>query len=74
MNAIKAKREQANMTQAELAKKLYVTQGAVSQWETGATNPSFDLLFKIAAIFGCSAEELYKEKTPDQTDVEGGLV
>lgn len=66
MNAIKAKREQANITQAELARELDITQGAVSQWETGVTKPSIDLMFKIAKLFGCTVEELYAEKTPSE--------
>ena len=33
-------RNQNNMTQEELAEKVYVTRQAVSRWETGETTPN----------------------------------
>ena len=40
-----------NLTQAELAKKLNVTQNAVHQWENRKTEPSAEMIEKIAAFF-----------------------
>ena len=48
------------MTQKELAHKLGVTQGAVSQWEKGIANPKVDKLPLLARILGCSIDDLYK--------------
>ncbi|MBQ6395229.1 MAG: helix-turn-helix domain-containing protein, partial [Atopobiaceae bacterium] len=41
-------RKERNMTQEELAKKLYVTRQAVSRWENGETTPSIDMAKLIA--------------------------
>lgn len=36
-NFIKAKRKELGITQDELAKKLFVTEKAISRWETGVS-------------------------------------
>lgn len=51
-------RENANMTQAEVAKHMGVTDAAVSMWETGKTAPRAALLPKIAALYGCTIDAL----------------
>lgn len=48
---ISAARERAGITQGELAKRMEVTQGAVSQWESGQTRPRSGTLSKLADIF-----------------------
>ncbi len=45
---IKEKRIAKNMTQEELAKKLYVSNKTISKWETGKGIPSIDLLMPIS--------------------------
>lgn len=55
---IRAYRENKNITQAELAEKLYVTRQAVSNWENGKTEPDIDTLNKIATVLEISIEEL----------------
>ena len=58
MTNIKVIRMKANLSQTELAEKLAVTQGAISQWETGESLPRAELLPKLAKILGCSVDEL----------------
>lgn len=58
MTAIKRMRIRANLSQAVLAKKLHVTQGAVSQWEEGTCLPRADKLPELAKIFDCTVDEL----------------
>ena len=51
-------RKGAKITQSELAIKLGVTQSAISQWESGATQPEVGKLLKMSEIFGCTVDDL----------------
>jgi len=55
---IKELREKKNLTQLELAKKLYVSDKTISKWETGKGYPDITLLEPIANVFGISLTEL----------------
>lgn len=55
---IAAERKKKNMTQKNLADKLYVTDRAVSKWERGLSYPDILLLEKISKILGVSVSEL----------------
>ena len=57
-----AERERAGFTQGEVARKLGVTDAAVSMWETGKTSPRAVLLPRIAALYGCTVDSLLTEK------------
>lgn len=52
-NRIKKTRRAKGWTQAELAKRLGVTQAQVAKWESDKANPSRKTLLKLASIFGC---------------------
>lgn len=43
-------RQEKNLTQQELAAKLFVTRQAVSRWENGETTPSIDMAKLIATV------------------------
>ena len=43
-------RKERNMTQEELAARLYVTRQAVSRWENGETSPGIDMAKLIATV------------------------
>ncbi len=49
--------KEKQITQSELAKKLNVSQSAVSQWNSGCT-PKYEQLPKLAEVLNCSIEEL----------------
>lgn len=55
-------RKEKNITQAELANKLGVTNKAVSKWETGEAMPETSLLVPLSKIFGVSVDELLNGK------------
>jgi len=55
-DSIKKLRKEKNMTQDELAEKLCVTRQAVSNWETGKTEPDVETLTRLAEIFDVSVE------------------
>lgn len=61
---IKAAREAAGMTQAELAKQLGISYVGVSQWERGIRNPKYSTLKKIADILGVWVYDL---SSPEDT-------
>lgn len=51
-------RKSQQMTQKELAAKLYITDKAVSKWERGLSCPDIALLPDLSAIFGVTVSEL----------------
>lgn len=55
---IKKYRTEKGMTQDQLAEKLNVTRQAVSNWETGKTQPGIETLTAMAALFDTSVEAL----------------
>ena len=57
-SSIKKLREERGMTQDELAEKLNVTRQAVSNWETGKTQPDIETLTRLAEIFDVSVERI----------------
>lgn len=57
-NSIKTLRKENNLSQDQLAEKLYVTRQAVSNWENGKNQPDLDTLKRIAEVFGVSVERL----------------
>lgn len=61
---LKKCRERAELTQAELAKALNVSQQAVAKWENGAAYPRMDKLPALAKALNCTIEELLAD--PDR--------
>lgn len=51
-------RQQKNMTQQDIAKKLYITSKAVSKWERGLSFPSVDILEKLADVLEISVVDI----------------
>lgn len=51
-------RKEHNMTQEELAEKLFVSRTAISKWENGRGFPNLDSLRNLAAIFSISIDDL----------------
>ena len=62
---IKSLRKQHGYSQQQIATKLHITQGAVSQWEVGATVPAADQLSALATVFGISVDELLDREPPE---------
>ena len=56
-------RKAARLTQEDVAKKLDVTQSAVSKWERGASRPLKKYQKKLAKLFGCTIEELMQTES-----------
>ena len=47
-----------NMTQEDLAEKMFVTRQTVSNWENGRTNPDLDSLHALSEVFKTDITEL----------------
>lgn len=55
-------RKEKGMTQKDLAAKVYVSDKAVSRWETGKSYPDIETLILLADLFDVSVSELLKGK------------
>lgn len=58
MTTLKKIRKLHKISQIELAQEIGVTQGAVSQWESGSAKPTLENLVAIARLFGCKVDDL----------------
>ena len=61
---LKELRAQKDMSQAELAEMLGVTQQAVGRWEKDLNMPDLDMLQKIADYFHVTTDELLGRDAP----------
>ena len=55
---IAERRKQVELTQAQLAEKLNITDRAVSKWETGKTMPDSSIMLELCGILGISVNDL----------------
>ncbi len=55
---IKQLREQYDLTQEELASKIYVTRNAISKWENDKGIPSVDSLKELSSVFNVTLDML----------------
>lgn len=64
-------RKKAGLSQAAVAKEIGVSAAAVCQWETGKTVPDSRKLPRIAALYGCTVDDLVAgEEKGVQQDAE----
>ncbi|OUP01093.1 hypothetical protein B5F36_12945 [Anaerofilum sp. An201] len=61
---IRQLRQDAGMTQGELADRLHVTRQAVSNWENRKTQPDIETLDAIAQVFSLDLTELLHGNRP----------
>lgn len=62
-------RKEKNFTQKELAEKLFLSDKAVSKWETGNSLPDTALLIPLSELLGVSVTELLMSEKIPQTNV-----
>ena len=55
---LRRKREECGLTQKEMARRLYVTESAVSKWERGISYPDISLVSQICGVLNISEHEL----------------
>ena len=62
-------RNEKNLTQEELADKLFIDKRKVSRWECGTSIPEFDILIKLSEILDVSLYELSICKRLDKENI-----
>lgn len=65
-------RERSGLSQTALARRLHVTQGALSKLERGEAKIDADLLPVIGRVLGVSPAEFFLDPTDDQSSDTGG--
>ena len=58
---LKLLRIESGCSQSQIAKELYVSFQAISNWETGKTYPDIRNLIKLSDFYNVSLDELIKE-------------
>ena len=71
---IRKLREKNNMTQAELATRLNVSDKTISKWETAKGYPDISLLEPIAKVFGISITELISGNAVSNVNVSANML
>ncbi len=66
---LKALRKQKNLTQEQLAKRLWVTKSIISAYESESRFPSLDMLIKLAQTFSVSTDYLLGVNKTQTIDV-----
>lgn len=67
---LKDYRKTWGMTQAELGRKLNVSQQTIGSWEKDRTEPSHELQGKIADLFNVSIDTLMGKETTEKVDLK----
>ena len=69
-NLIKTKRKEKGMTQDELARRLNVTEKAISRWETGRGTPDISLLIPLSKELDLDVSELLNGEENKKDSIE----
>ena len=57
---IRKYRTQMNLSQEELAERIYVTRQSISNWENGKNYPDIHSLLLLSTLFGVSVDQMIK--------------
>ncbi len=71
---IRKLREEKQMTQSDLAARLFVSDKTVSKWESGKGYPDISLLESIASVLGVSVTELLCGRAVSNVNVCGNML
>jgi len=64
-------RKSKNLTQQDLAQKIFVTDKTISSWESNRTEPSLEMIVKLSEFFNCAATYLiYGDITRNDIETE----
>lgn len=68
---IKKLRKEKHMTQEELANRVGVSKAMISAYETEIRYPSYDVLIKLASVFGVTTDYLLGLDRRRMVDITG---
>ena len=66
---IKKYRKSLNLSQEELAEKVYVTRQTISNWENGKSYPDIHSLLLLSSLFNVSLDQLIKGDIETMKDI-----
>ncbi len=66
---LKELREEAQLTQKQLAEKIDNVQRNVSNWENGTSEPDCETIVKLADVLGVTTDELLGRGAPPAADI-----
>lgn len=70
-DTIRALRERAGYSQAELSRKLSVTRSSVNAWESGLSAPTAAYIIELAKLFHVSSDFILGLDTSKQINLSG---
>lgn len=70
---LKNLRKAKNLTQSELAEKLFTSPQTISRWESGDGEPSLDMLISLAELLDVSADRLISGKSIPEPELFDGI-
>jgi len=70
---LKSLRKAKNLTQTDLAEKLFTSPQTISRWESGDGEPSLDMLTSLAELLDVSADRLVSGRPVPERELFGGI-
>lgn len=67
---LKEKRAEHQLTQEQLAEKVFVSKKTISNWETGKTIPDIESLIRLSNLFDLSLDNLLLEGSDIVTNIK----
>jgi putative transcriptional regulator len=65
-NRLKVLRAERDWSQAQLAELLDVSRQTINAIENGKYDPSLPLAFKLANLFSCQIEDIFRPEVSDK--------
>ena len=63
-------RKMNNLTQEKLANKLFISNKAVSKWESNKGCPSNEMILRLSEVFNCSTDYLLLGENLQNINIE----
>ena len=70
MKNLKILRKNMQKTQEEVANEIGINSSTYARYEIGSTEPTFDVVLKLADYFGCSVDYLLGRRRPQSEQKE----